>query len=333
MTALSSLPWVAGVAIKSLILVLLLLGGFAYLLLFERKILGYFQFRVGPNRVGPWGLLQPVADGVKALFKEDIVPAEADRTVYLAAPVISLFMALAAYAVIPVGPPLEVAGYTIPLSIADPGAGVLVALAFGSLAVYGVALGGWASQSKYALLGGLRSSAQLISYEVAMAINILSVLVLAGSVRLADIVEAQRSLPYAIVQPLGFVLYLICAAAESARAPFDLPEAETELVAGYHTEYSGMRMAMFFISEYIHLITQSSLITLFYLGGWLGPGFLPPVAWFVLKVAAVLFFFIWVRATLPRLRYDQLMALGWKVLLPLAVANLVAYSTWVALVG
>ncbi|HEY8424839.1 MAG TPA: NADH-quinone oxidoreductase subunit NuoH [Limnochordales bacterium] len=333
MTALSSLLWVAGVAIKSLILVLLLLGGFAYLLLFERKILGYFQFRVGPNRVGPWGLLQPVADGVKALFKEDIVPAEADRTVYLAAPVISLFMALAAYAVIPVGPPLEVAGYTIPLSIADPGAGVLVALAFGSLAVYGVALGGWASQSKYALLGGLRSSAQLISYEVAMAINILSVLVLAGSVRLADIVEAQRSLPYAIVQPLGFVLYLICAAAESARAPFDLPEAETELVAGYHTEYSGMRMAMFFISEYIHLITQSSLITLFYLGGWLGPGFLPPVAWFVLKVAAVLFFFIWVRATLPRLRYDQLMALGWKVLLPLAVANLVAYSTWVALVG
>lgn len=330
---MTGLLWVAGVAVKSFILVLLILGAFAYLLLFERKILGYFQFRVGPNRVGPWGLLQPVADGVKALFKEDVMPAEADRAVYLAAPAISLFMALAAYAVIPVGPPVKVAGYTIPLSIADPGAGLLVLLAFTSLGVYGVALGGWASQSKYALLGGLRSSAQLISYEIAMAMNILAVLVLAGSVRLADIVEAQQPLPYAIVQPLGFIIYLVCAAAEVARAPFDLPEAETELVAGYHTEYSGLRMAMFFIAEYVNLITQASLITLLYLGGWAGPGILPPVVWFLVKVAAVLFFFIWVRATLPRLRYDQLMALGWKVLLPLSVANLLVYAAWAALVG
>lgn len=328
---MDGLLWVLGAAVKSLVLVLLLLGAFAYLMLFERKILGYFQMRLGPNRAGPWGLLQPVADGVKALLKEDVIPAEADRVVYLGAPVISLVMALAAYAVIPIGPPVTVAGRTIPLSIADPSAGILVLLAFSSLGVYGVSLGGWASQSKYALLGGLRASAQLISYEIAMAMNLLAVLVMAGSVRLSDIVAAQGPLPFALVQPVGFLIYLVCAAAETARTPFDLPEAETELVAGYHTEYSGLRMAMFVMAEYVNLITQSSLITLLYLGGWAGPAFLPPVAWFLSKVAAVLFFFIWIRATLPRLRYDQLMALGWKVLLPLSVANLVVYAAWAAL--
>ncbi|MEW6045052.1 MAG: NADH-quinone oxidoreductase subunit NuoH [Bacillota bacterium] len=328
---MDGLLWVLGAAVKSLVLVLLLLGAFAYLMLFERKILGYFQMRLGPNRAGPWGLLQPVADGVKALLKEDVIPAEADRVVYLGAPVISLVMALAAYAVIPIGPPVTVAGRTIPLSIADPGAGILVLLAFSSLGVYGVSLGGWASQSKYALLGGLRASAQLISYEIAMAMNLLAVLVMAGSVRLSDIVAAQGPLPFALVQPVGFLIYLVCAAAETARTPFDLPEAETELVAGYHTEYSGLRMAMFVMAEYVNLITQSSLITLLYLGGWAGPAFLPPVAWFLSKVTAVLFFFIWIRATLPRLRYDQLMALGWKVLLPLSVANLVVYAAWAAL--
>ncbi|WP_324717467.1 NADH-quinone oxidoreductase subunit NuoH [Carboxydochorda subterranea] len=320
-------------AAKSLILVLLLLGTFAYLMLFERKILGFFQFRLGPNRTGPWGLLQPVADGVKALIKEDVIPAEADRLIYLLAPGISLFMALAAYAVIPVGPPVHIGRYTVPLSIADPGAGILVLLAFTSLGIYGVALGGWASQSKYALLGGLRASAQLISYEIAMAMNLLAVLVMAGSLRLSDIVAAQSPYPYALVQPLGFVIYLITASAEVARAPFDLPEAETELVAGYHTEYSGLRMAMFVMAEYVNLITQASLVTLLYLGGWAGPSWLPGVVWFLLKLGAVLFFFIWVRATVPRLRYDQLMALGWKVLLPLSVANLLAYAGWAALAG
>lgn len=325
--------WVAGVALKSLLLIVLLLGAFAYLMLFERKILGFFQMRVGPNRTGPWGLLQPVADGVKALFKEDVIPREADRLVYLVAPGISLFMALAAYAVIPVGPPVEVGGVRIPLAIADPGAGTLVLLAFTSLGVYGVALAGWASQSKYALLGGLRASAQLISYEIAMALNLLAVLVMAGSVRLSDIVAAQDPLPYALVQPVGFVIYLICASAEVARAPFDLPEAETELVAGYHTEYSGLRMAMFVMAEYVNLITQASLVTLLYLGGWAGPALLPGWTWFVIKVSIMLFVFIWIRATVPRLRYDQLMALGWKGLLPVSAVHLIAYAAWTALAG
>lgn len=322
-----------GVAVRSALLVALLLGAFAYLMLFERKLLGYFHRRVGPNRVGPWGLLQPVADGVKALLKEDVVPAGADRLVFYAAPALSLFTALAAYAVIPVGPPVSVGPWVIPLSIADPEAGILVLLAFTSLGVYGISLGGWASQSKYALLGSLRSSAQLISYEIAMAMNLLAVLVLAGSVRLADIVAAQTPYPFALVQPLGFLLYMVSATAEVNRIPFDLPEAETELVAGYHTEYSGMRMAMFVMAEYINLITQASLVTLLYLGGWSGPPLLPGPAWFVLKVAAVLFVFIWMRASLPRLRYDQLMALGWKVLLPLSVANLAVYAAWVAVRG
>jgi len=325
--------WGLGVAVRSVLLVGLLLGAFAYLMLLERKVLGYFHRRVGPNRVGPWGLLQPVADGVKSILKEDIVPREADRPVFLLAPALSLFTALAAYAVIPVGPELALGPWRIPLSMADPGAGVLVLLAFTSLGVYGISLGGWASQSKYALLGSLRSSAQLISYEIAMAMNLLSVLAVAGSVRLADIVEAQRALPFALVQPVGFLLYLVSATAEVNRVPFDLPEAETELVAGYHTEYSGIRMAMFVMAEYVNLITQASLITLLYLGGWLGPGGVAGPVWFVGKVAAVLFVFIWVRATLPRLRYDQLMSLGWKVLLPASVAHLVVYATWVALRG
>ena len=328
---METVGWVLGVAARSVVLVLLLLGTFAYLMLFERKILGYFHRRLGPNRVGPWGLLQPVADGVKSVLKEDIVPRDADRAVFLVAPALSLFTALAAYAVIPLGPDLTVGPWQVPLSIADPGAGVLVLLAFTSLGVYGIALGGWASQSKYALLGSLRSTAQLISYEIAMAMSLLSVLVMAGSLRLSDIVAAQAAYPFALVQPVGFVLYLVAAAAEVNRVPFDLPEAETELVAGYHTEYSGIRMAMFVIAEYVNLITQASLITLLYLGGWLGPGGAPGPWWFVLKVAAVLFVFIWIRATLPRLRYDQLMALGWKGLLPVSALHLAVYATWVVI--
>lgn len=318
------------VVIRSLVLIIGLLTVFAYLMLFERKILGWFQLRLGPNRTGPWGLFQPIADGVKMIFKEDIIPNDADRFIFRLAPVISLFVAFAAFAVIPVGPPVQIGEWVIPLSIADPNAGILVALAFTSLGVYGIALGGWASQSKYALLGALRSTAQMISYELTMGMSLVGVILLAGSVRLGDIVAAQDGLWYIVLQPLGFLLFGISAIAEVNRVPFDLPEAETELVSGYHTEYSGMRYAMFAIAEYVNMITVSSLITLLYLGGWHGPSILPPFVWFAVKVSIFLFIFIWMRATLPRLRYDRLMTLGWKVMLPLAFLNLVATAAWVA---
>ncbi|HLT58444.1 MAG: NADH-quinone oxidoreductase subunit NuoH [Limnochordales bacterium] len=321
------------VLIRSLILVVALLSLFAGMTLIERKMLGYFHLRLGPTRTGPWGLLQPVADGIKAFIKEDIIPRDADRLVFRLAPIISVFAALAAWSVIPIGPPIQVGGVTIPLSVADPPGGVLVVLAFGALSVYGVTLAGWSSQSKYSLLGALRASAQLISYELSMGLSLLGVLMLAGSLRLTEIVAAQASLPYILLQPLGFVVFFISGVAEASRVPFDLPEAETELVSGYHTEYSGMRYAMFMMAEYVHMITVSSMVTLLYLGGWNGPAFLPPVLWFLLKVGLLLFVFIWLRASLPRLRYDRLMDLGWKVLLPLAVLNLVATAVATAVLG
>lgn len=303
--------------VKSVGLVLLLFLIFAYLMLFERKFLGFFQLRHGPNRTGPWGLLQPFADAVKLVFKEDIIPASADRLIYRLAPMISLFVALAAYVVIPVAP----SSGSFRWGIADPNAGLLLLLAILSLGVYGIALGGWASQGKYTLLGALRSTAQAISYELAMAMSLVGVLILAGSVRLDDIVAAQARVPFIVLQPVGALIFLICIVAETNRAPFDLPEGETELVGGYHTEYSGLRFAMYYMAEYINMIVMASLLTHLYLGGWHGP-LLPPVVWFALKVAAVLFLFIWLRATLPRFRYDRLMSFGWKVLLPLAALNL-----------
>lgn len=321
------------VLVRSLILIIALLSLFAGMTLIERKMLGYFHLRLGPTRTGPWGLLQPVADGVKAIIKEDIIPRDADPLVFRLAPVISVFSALAAWSVIPVGPPIQVGGVTIPLSIADPPGGVLVALSFAALSVYGVTLAGWSSQSKYALLGALRASAQLISYELSMGLSLLGVLILAGSLRLTEIVAAQASLPFILLQPLGFVVFFISGVAEASRVPFDLPEAETELVSGYHTEYSGMRYAMFMMAEYIHMITVSSMVTLLYLGGWNGPGFLPPVLWFLVKLGLLLFVFIWLRASLPRLRYDRLMDFGWKVLLPLAVLNLVVTAVATVVLG
>ncbi len=321
---------ILAIAVRSVILIVVVLTVFAYLMLFERKLLGYFQLRVGPNRTGPWGLLQPLADAGKLFLKEDIIPADADRLVYQLAPAVSLFTALAVYAVIPFGPPLQLFGYEVPLQIADPDAGLLVVFAITSLAVYGISLGGWASQSKYSLLGSLRATAQMISYELAMGLSVVGVLVLAGSTRLSEIV-ARQEVWNIFVQPIGFIIYFICAIAETNRAPFDLPEAETELVSGYNTEYSGMRFAMFYMAEYINLITVSCLTTLLFLGGWRGPAFLPGLVWFVLKVAILLFIFIWLRATLPRLRYDRLMQLGWKVLLPLAAVNLLATAVVVAL--
>jgi len=317
--------------LKSIVWIVVLLSIFAFLMLFERKFLGYFQLRLGPNRTGPWGLLQPVADAVKIIIKEDIIPREADRITYKLAPIASLFVALAAFASIPVGPPIELFGRTIELSIVNPNAGVLLLFATTSLGVYGITLGGWASQSKYSLLGALRSTAQMISYELSLGLSIIGVLILAGSLNLYDIVQAQERVWFVLLNPVGFLIFFISMFAETNRVPFDLPEAETELVSGYSTEYSGMRFGMFMIAEYINMITMSALAALLYLGGWNGPSFLPGIVWFALKVTLFIFIFIWVRATMPRLRYDRLMSFGWKVMLPVALANLVVTAAAVSL--
>ncbi len=298
----------------------------AYMTWVERKVISDIQVRLGPTRVGPFGLLQPIADGIKLLCKEDIIPSQADRALYLLAPALSLAPALISFAVIPFGDTTTLFGLLrepVTMQITDINVGVLYIFGVASLGVYGIVLAGWASNSKYALLGGLRSSAQMISYELSMGLSIVGVVMLAGSLSLADIVRAQAHWPFAVPQLLGFGIFFCCALAETNRAPFDLPEAETELVAGFHVEYSSMKFAMFFMAEYANMITAAALATTLFLGGWHGPRFLPPLAWFLLKVFAFLYVFIWVRATLPRFRYDQLMAFGWKRLLPLALANLV----------
>ncbi len=307
----------------------LLLLTVAYLTWAERKIIGDLQVRWGPSRVGPFGLLQPVADGIKLFFKEDLVPAGADRVMFLLAPALSMIPALISFAVIPFGDTVRLFGRTIDLVITDINIGILYVFAVTSMGVYGVVLGGWASNSKYSLLGGLRSAAQMVSYEMSLGLSVVGVLMLSQSLSLVDIVNAQAGTWLGVIprwnlfaQPLGFALFLVSANAELNRAPFDLPEAETELVAGFHTEYSSMKFAMFFMAEYANMITAAAVATTLFLGGWRGP-LLPPVVWFLLKVFAFLFLFIWLRATLPRFRYDQLMAFGWKVLLPLALANVV----------
>lgn len=301
----------------------------AYLTWVERKLVGDFQVRWGPTRVGPFGLLQPIADGIKLLFKEDLVPAEADGFLFRLAPALSMIPALITFAVIPFGDTVHLFGRTVDLVITDVNIGLLYILAVTSMGVYGIVLGGWASNSKYSLLGGLRSAAQMVSYEMALGLSVVGVLMLSQSLSLVDIVNAQAGTCFKVLpcwnvfaQPLGFALFLVSANAELNRAPFDLPEAETELVAGFHTEYSSMKFAMFFMAEYANMIASSALATTLFLGGWRGP-LLPPVVWFLLKVAAFLFLLIWLRATLPRFRYDQLMAFGWKVLLPLGLANVV----------
>lgn len=292
----------------------------AYLVLAERKLLGRMQLRYGPNRVGPFGLLQPLADLIKLLTKEDMCPAQADKWLFYLSPGLAAVTALLAFAVVPFGPPLTLFGRTLPLVVCDLNVGVLYFLGLSSLAVYGVALGGWASNSKYALLGAIRGLAQLISYELSMGLAVVPVILAARSFSLTDIVNAQANWPFAVTQPLAFLIFVISVAAESKRIPFDLPEAEGELVAGFHVEYSGMRFGLFFVGEYINMIILGSMTTVFFLGGWHGP-LLPPVVWFVLKVLAVAFVFIWMRGTLPRLRYDQLMHFGWKFLVPLALVN------------
>lgn len=309
------------ILIKLSLILAVLLTVAAYLVLAERKVLARMQRRYGPNRVGPGGMLQPLADLIKLLTKEDFLPDQADKWLFLLAPGLAAATALLAFAVVPFAPPLTLFGREIPMVICDLNIGVLYFLGLSSLAVYGVALGGWASGSKYALLGSVRATAQMISYELAMGLAIVPVVMAARSFSLTDIVLAQESLPFAVTNPLAFFIFFVSATAESKRIPFDLPEAENELVAGFHTEYSGMRFGLFFVGEYLNMIVLGSIVTVLFLGGWHGP-LLPPFLWFVIKVLAVAFFFIWMRGTLPRLRYDQLMSFGWKILIPLALFNI-----------
>jgi len=299
-----------------------LLGLAAYLILVERKLLGRFQIRFGPNRAGPFGIWQPIADGIKMILKEDIIPADVDRTIFKYSPAVVATVAILIVAVIPFSSDVVLRGYDIPMVFSDLNVGLLYVLALSSLSVYGVALGGWASNSKYSLLGGIRGAAQMISYELPLGLSLVPVVMLAGSFSLVDIVNAQDKYPFVLVQPVAFLIFILSSIAEAKRLPFDLPEAENELNAGYHTEFSGMRFALYFIGEYVHMIVLGALVAVFFLGGWRGP-LLPPVIWLLLKTFMVPFFLIWTRATLPRLRYDQLMHFGWKLLIPVALINIV----------
>jgi NADH-quinone oxidoreductase subunit H len=335
--------------IKSVAVIFVLLTAVAYSVWLERKVSAHIQNRWGPTRVGPFGLLQPLADGIKFIFKEDLTEPYVYKPLYIAAPIIAVVFAISSIAVVPFGNSLSIPAInvghwftipaiTTPFQITDLNIGLLVILGITSMGVYGVALAGWASNSKYSLLGGLRASAQMISYEVSLGLSLVSVLIVASSFSLREIVENQRHLHwYIFLQPVAFFIYLISAYAETNRTPFDLPEAESELVAGYHTEYSAMKFAMFFMAEYANMVTVACVATLLFFGGWLGPVFGPPllqmilpVIWFCLKVFFFMFLYVWVRWTLPRFRYDQLMAFGWKVLLPLAVANIVVTALIVA---
>jgi NADH-quinone oxidoreductase subunit H len=317
--------------VRAAVVIFALLTGMAYMTLFERRVISKLQVRVGPNRVGPGGLLQPLADALKLFFKEDIAPAPADRPLYLLAPGIALFAALAAFAVVPIGPTVQIGGASIPLQVADLNVSLVYLIGVSSLGVYGLVLGGWASGSKYSLLGGLRAAAQVVSYELIIGLALIGVVLVGGSLSLGELVAGQTRVgPYVLLQPLGFLLYLVAAVAETNRAPFDLPEADTELVAGYHTEYSGMRFAMFYIAEYVNMITVSALAATLYFGGWAFP-ILPGPWWLVIKMLLFLFLFVWLRATLPRLRYDQLMRLSWGVLLPLGLLNLAVTAILVTL--
>lgn len=308
--------------IKGLIMLGLLFLAAAYMTFCERLVLAKLQLRDGPNRVGPLGLLQPIADGIKLLTKERFQPDNIDKLTYWLAPAISLFTALFAFVLIPVGGTVEIAGYQIHLRLADINAGVLFLLAISSLAVYGVVLAGWASNNRYSLLGGLRSTAQMISYEVPMGLSLLTVVLAAGTLSLTEIIEAQRVHWFIWTNPVSFIIYLITAFAETNRAPFDLPEAEHELIGGYHTEYSGMKFAIFFMGEYINILAVSSIAITLFFGGWLGPWDLP-VIWFLAKLACFVFFFMWVRGTMARFRYDQLMSFSWKILMPIAILNFI----------
>ena len=346
MTILQFILWsVAKVAVVTVVMLL----GVAYTVLLERKLVGRIQNRYGPCRVGPFGLLQPLVDGAKSFMKEDIIPTGVYRPLYLIAPIIALGCALISIGVVPFGAEVSIAGGPQLFQIADVNIGLLVILGVTSIGVYGIALAGWSSNNKYSLLGALRSSAQLVSYELALGLSLVGVVLRAGSLNLRVIVEQQST--YGLLswnlfggfQFVAFFIYLMSAYAETNRSPFDLPEAESELTGGYHTEYSSMKFAMFFMAEYANMITVGCVATLLFLGGWTNPfgnafgssqnlwiHALMPLFWFVLKVFAFLFLYVWVRGTLPRFRYDQLMNFGWRWLMPLAILNIVATSAWLA---
>lgn len=309
-------------SVKIVVVIVAVLTGCAYAPYMERKVVAFMQHRIGPLYAGPYGLLQPIADAVKLIFKEDVVPNNVERVTYALAPIISFIPALLIFAVVPFAADATLFGREIKMVISDLNIGVLFIFAVTSLGVYGIVLAGWSSGSKYSLMGGLRSMAQMISYEIGYGLSIIGVVLVANTLSLRELVEQQASVFDWFVwkQPLGFLLYLTCAIAETNRLPFDLPEAESELVAGYHTEYSSMRFATFFISEYANMLAVSAVGATLFFGGWQGP-YLPSIAWFIIKVFLFMFFYIWLRGTLPRFRYDQLMSFGWKVLLPLALLN------------
>jgi len=319
---MADLTFIILIIAKVIVVYLAVLTGCAYATWLERKALGHLQHRMGPSYTGPFGLLQPLADGVKLIFKEDVVPSQAERVFLTVAPMIAFIPGFMAFAVIPIGPPIELFGYTIPLTISDLNIGILFILATTSLGVYGVALAGWSSGSKYSLLGGIRSSAQMISYEVAYGLSLVPILMIGGTLSLNELVAQQSSVFdwYVFKNPVAFLIFWICAVAETNRAPFDMAEAESELVGGYHTEYSSMRFSMFFIGEYANMLTVSAVAATIFFGGWNGP-FLPGPLWLIIKVICFMFLYIWIRATFPRVRYDQLMSIGWKALFPIALLN------------
>jgi len=323
--------------IKGVVILGVLLLTVAYLTFAERKILAYMQVRIGPNRVGPKGWLQPIADGLKLFVKEDLIPGSAERFVFMLAPILIFAPAILVWAVIPWGETFSVAGVEITPFLADVNIALLFVIAVSSIGIYGIILGGWASNNKFSLMGGLRSAAQLVSYEVPMGFAVIAVVLMAGTLSLVGIVEAQRAAGLWFIVPgiLAFGIYFICGVAETNRNPFDLPEAESELVGGFHTEYSGMKFAFFYLAEYMNMLVVSSLAVTLFFGGWLPPfpnllaglwqlpllSWIPPFFWYLIKVLAFIFVYIWFRGTFPRYRFDQLMAVGWKWLLPLSLAN------------
>jgi NADH-quinone oxidoreductase subunit H len=325
--------------VKIVVLLNVVLLSVTFLTLLERKVIAWVQVRLGPMRVGPYGSLQPIADAVKLLLKEDITPVRADRWVFTLAPIVSMVPALIAFAVIPFDREVSLFGYRVPLYVADINVGLLYLVSITSIGVYGIILAGYASNSKFPLLAGLRASAQLISYEIAVTMMLVSMVVMSGTLSMVGIVDAQYNAGvwYVFIQPIAFVILFIGGLAETNRAPFDLPEAEQELTGGFHTEYSGMRFALFFLAEYANIIVVSAVATTLFLGGWLRPfpnvewlrflGYVPGWIWFLLKTFCFIYVFLWIRATLPRYRYDQLMRLGWKVLIPLGIANLIVTAT------
>jgi NADH-quinone oxidoreductase subunit H len=327
------LEWI----IKAVVILLFCVGGFAYLTFYERRALARMQIRIGPNRAGPSGWFQPMADGIKLIFKEEVIPGQAYKVVFVLAPMITVFPAFVILAVIPWGAPINLFGRTIPLYLTDISVGVLYLVAIASISVYGIVLAGWSSNNKYAMMGGLRSSAQMISYELALGLALIGPILIAGTMSLVGIVEAQNPLWFIVYQPIAAIVFFIASVAEVNRAPFDMPEAEQELSAGYHAEYSGMKFALFFMAEYVKMIAVSAIGATLFLGGFRGPFIdqVPILGPFYLffKIMVLLFLLIWLRATLPRLRYDRLMAFGWKILLPVALANVFLTAVVLVLIG